>query len=185
MGLATLGKDRFAGLSGTGSFTTRNVTIAGGSLLVTADVEAGGSVSVGLQVDGYGPADTTAFTTSVTDAPVVFHQLHLGGKTDDLTLARFQGRSMAMVVELKQATLYTIGFGPSPPAPEKRAKKKSNEKLVIAIASVMAVAAIVAANLIFLRRRRQVGRKGHRLSDALYTEVEENSKAVELSMSRE
>ena len=101
--LATLGKDRFAGLAGTGSFTTRNVTVAGNSLLVTADVEEGGSLSVGLMTEGLTPADSTPFTGNVTDAAVAF--------TAGKTLAGLRGKEVAVVVELKRATIFTIGFG--------------------------------------------------------------------------
>ena len=45
----------------------------------------------------------------------------------------------------------------------------------------MAVAAIVAAGLIFVRRRQ--GSKRYHLSDSLYSKVEDNSKVVEFSTS--
>ena len=101
-GLATLGKDRFAGLAGTGSFSTRNVTVRGDSLVVTADVEEGGSVSVGLLAQGLKPADAVAFKGSVTDAAVVFES--------GASLAPLQGQEVAVLVELDRATIYTIGF---------------------------------------------------------------------------
>ena len=101
--LATLEKDRFAGLAGTGSFTTRNITVTGKTLLVTADVEEGGSVSVGLQVEGLTITDATPITANATDQPVAFK----AGKT----LAGLEGKEVAVMFELKKATVYTIGFG--------------------------------------------------------------------------
>eukprot|EP01052_Picozoa_sp_SAG31_P053396 SAG31_NODE_13669_length_854_cov_1.112583_1_plen_163_part_00 len=95
--LATLPPDRFAGLKGTGRVAeTKMVTVTGSKLLITADVESGGSVTVG--VVGHGAA-SQPITTSVTDGPV--HGLELG---------KLVGKEVQLTLLLKDATVYTIGF---------------------------------------------------------------------------
>jgi hypothetical protein len=103
LGLATLRKDGFAGMSGTGEFTTRNVTVTGADLFVSADVMQGGSVAVG--VVGHGSLsvdDAVPITADATDKTVAFK----GGAT----LKGLVGTEVTLQIRLTKATIYTVGF---------------------------------------------------------------------------
>merc|ERR1712187_362961 len=77
IGLATLGVDRYMGLSGTGYVTTSMVSCTGEILTVTADVMKGGSIRVGVVgVAGLSTAEAVAITETSTDHEVKFN----GGK---------------------------------------------------------------------------------------------------------
>jgi hypothetical protein len=102
-GLATLGLDRFAGLAGTGTVVTRAVLVTGKTLMLTADVKAGGSLQVGsTDVAGLGPSDATPITASVTRSAVTFS----AGKD----FAAFIGKTVSLTIKLTDATVYAIGF---------------------------------------------------------------------------
>ena len=95
--LATLPADRFAGLKGTGEIKeTKMITVTGIKMTITADVESGGSVTVG--VVGHG-APSKAITGSVTD-----------GEVTGLELSALVGKEVQLTMALKDATIYTVGF---------------------------------------------------------------------------
>jgi len=103
LGLATLGPDRYAGLSGSGSVTTTELKCSGKALTVTADVSSGGSVRIGVAgVAGLSSADAVAITGNVTDQVVKFN----GGKD----LSGLIGKSVTITIELEKAVVYTVGF---------------------------------------------------------------------------
>ena len=102
-GLATLGLDRFAGLAGTGTVLTRELLVTGKTLMITADVGAGGSVKVGASdAAGLGPSDATPIAAAATRAAVAF----VGGKD----FGGYIGKTLAFTIELSDATVYTVGF---------------------------------------------------------------------------
>ena len=103
LGLATLRKDGFAGLSGTGTFTTRNVTVTGEGLFISADVANGGSVAVGVVGhNGLTLDDAIPLTADVTDKIVSFK----GGAS----LKGIIGMEVTLNIKLTMATIYTVGF---------------------------------------------------------------------------
>jgi hypothetical protein len=106
LGLATLRMDGFAGLrAGADRIVVETVplSVAGSSLVVTADVSSGGSVCIGvlgeadLSVD-----DCVPITGDVTDMPVQFN----GGKTLDGLV----GSDVTLQIAVKDAMIYTFGF---------------------------------------------------------------------------
>lgn len=110
LGLATLGLDRYAGLSNTGTsdaatFTTKAVKCTGATLLLSADVgSAGGQIKVGaVGAAGLGLDDAVAATANVTRSAVTF----AGGK--DFT--SLVGKTVTLQIELSAgATVYAVGF---------------------------------------------------------------------------
>jgi hypothetical protein len=109
LGLMRLRMDGFAGVRGSGSFTTRSLLCTGPVLRITADMVGGGggggSVSVGVVGtggDGLRLSDATALTANVTDGAVVF--------TGAKTFAGLVGKNVTLQVEMKRAVLYTVSF---------------------------------------------------------------------------
>ena len=101
--MATLRKDGFAGLSGTGTFTTRNVTVTGEGLFISADVTNGGSVAVGVVGhNGLTLDDAIPLTADATDKIVSFK----GGAS----LKGIIGMEVTLNIKLTMATIYTVGF---------------------------------------------------------------------------
>ena len=94
------------GLRGSGTVTTRSILCTGPHLRLTADVEIGGSVRVGMVAGaagaGLGLPEATPIMASVTDGVVVFKS----GKT----FAGLVGKSVTLTIEIKDATLFTVSF---------------------------------------------------------------------------
>jgi len=106
LGLATLRKDGFAGFSGTGTFTTRNVTVTAEGLFISADVMRGGSVAVGVVGhSGLTLDDAIPLTADATDKTVSFKG---GGSLKGLI-----GTEVTLNIKLMMATIYTVGFNAS------------------------------------------------------------------------
>jgi hypothetical protein len=90
--MATLPADRFAGLKGTGLVPrTKVVTVTGANMTITADVESGGSVVVGLV--GH-DALSKAITATVTD-----------GEVPGLELSALVGQQVQLTLSIKDATV--------------------------------------------------------------------------------
>jgi len=106
LGMMKLRMDGFAGLRGSGTVTTRSILCTGPHLRLTADVEIGGSVRVGMVAGaagaGLGLPEATPIMASVTDGVVVFKS----GKT----FAGLVGKSVTLTIEIKDATLFTVSF---------------------------------------------------------------------------
>ena len=101
--LATLRKDGFAGIVGSGRFALRPVVCGGATLTVTADIAPGGSIRVGLlNSTTLGLDAATAVTADATDAAVAF-----AGGADFTDLV---GGDVSLEVELVNATIYVVGF---------------------------------------------------------------------------
>jgi hypothetical protein len=113
LGLATLRRDGFGGLAGSGTATTTKLRVPSGGaaaprLTVTADVlgAAGGSVRVGaIGVSGLDAASAVPLTANSTDAVVSF----ASGKT----FADLAGQDVALEIVADSAMVYTIGFDTS------------------------------------------------------------------------
>ena len=87
----------FAGLSGSGTITTRPLLCTGPVLRVTADFPHGAG-SIVVSVLGQ---ESAPITRNSTDAAVVFK----GGK------ALPQGKNVTLSIKMEGAVLYTVGFG--------------------------------------------------------------------------
>ena len=87
----------FAGLSGSGTITTRPLLCTGPVLRVTADFPHGAG-SIVVSVLGQ---ESAPITRNSTDAAVVFK----GGK------ALPQGKNVTLSIKMESALLYTVGFG--------------------------------------------------------------------------
>ena len=94
--MATLPADRFAGLKGTGEVETKNITVTGSKMTITADVESGGSVIV--SVVGHGIA-SKPIVASVTD-----------GEVPGLSLSALIGKQVQLKLTLKDAAVFVVGF---------------------------------------------------------------------------
>jgi hypothetical protein len=104
LGLATLGTDRYAGLSGSGSVTTTALNCTGNALTITADVMVGGSVLVGvIDTDGLSHVFASRITGNVTDHQIV-HK----------SLSGLIGTDVKISIELHRAVVYTVGFTQAP-----------------------------------------------------------------------
>ena len=105
LGLATLRKDGFAGVSGTGTLTTRPLTVGGkGVLTLSVDVLSGGSVRVGVRngasfLPGLSPADCTPVTSNRTNSAVL-----------GTTMSHFVGKNVTVEMALDDAVVYTVGW---------------------------------------------------------------------------
>ena len=87
----------FAGLSGSGTITTRPLLCTGSVLRVTADFPQGAG-SIVVSVLGQ---ESAPITRNSTDAAVAFK----GGK------ALPQGKNVTLSIKMESALLYTVGFG--------------------------------------------------------------------------
>ena len=101
--LATLRKDGYAGVAGSGRFVLRAAACAGAALTITADVAAGGSLRVGV------PNSTTlglhmmdTIYADVTDGVATF--------SSGANFSSLVGSDVRLEVELTNATLYAVGF---------------------------------------------------------------------------
>ena len=107
MGLATMRKDGFASLSGTGSVTTVALTVTGATLRVTADFSSQqGMLRLGVSGPSAGPLDPSLcdpVTSNSTDAPVSFHA--------GANFSALVGRTVALRIEMQDAIVYTFGWG--------------------------------------------------------------------------
>ena len=104
--LANLRPDGFAAVSGSGTMATTPIRCTGHMLVVTADVEDGGSVRVGVAgAAGLGPSDATAVTGSVTDHAVVFPAAGPGG-----ALGKLVGKDVVLQLVLDRAKVFIVGF---------------------------------------------------------------------------
>jgi hypothetical protein len=104
LGLATAPPDRFASVSGTGATTLRAaVNVTGAALLLTADVQAGGSVVIGVVGEGAAFEASAALTASATDHVVVFPGAPGG-------LAALVGKAVVLSLRVQHAAVYTFGF---------------------------------------------------------------------------
>jgi hypothetical protein len=102
-GVATLRADGYAGVRGDGAFALRPVLCEDATLLITADVRPGGSLRVGAAVPGLGVDDAVPLEADATAAAAAFR----GGAN----FAGLVGSSVALEVELVDATLYAVGWG--------------------------------------------------------------------------
>ena len=74
-------------------------------LVVTADVEDGGSVRVGVAgAAGLGPSDATAVTGNVTDRAVAFSAAGPGA------LGKLVGKDVVLELVLDRAKVFIVGF---------------------------------------------------------------------------
>ena len=83
-------------MAGTGQLETKSLTVTGSKMTITADVEAGGSVTV--SVVGHGAA-SAPIMASVTD-----------GAVSGLELGALVGKQVHLKLTLKDATVFTVGF---------------------------------------------------------------------------
>ena len=102
-GVATLRADGYAGVRGDGAFALRPVLCENATLLITADVRPGGSLRVGAAVPGLGVDDAVPLEADATAAAAAYR----GGAS----FAGLVGSSVALEVELVDATLYAVGWG--------------------------------------------------------------------------
>jgi hypothetical protein len=101
--LANLRPDGFASVAGTGTVRTRAVRCTGPTLVVTADVAAGGSVRVGVAgAEGLAPSDAAPVTRDATDHTISF--------TAGKTLAGLVGKDVVLELVLDRAAAFTVGF---------------------------------------------------------------------------
>ena len=107
LGLATLRKDGYASLAGSGVVVTRSVRCTGATLRVTADFADGGSLQLGI-ADTPGapaalrPAKSAPLQHNATDVAVDFE-----GGADWSALV---GQEVTLEMRLSDAMLYTVGF---------------------------------------------------------------------------
>ena len=80
-----------------------NHKVTGAKLLITADVEAGGSCYVGSSsVDGTDSANAIALISNVTDTPMVYKS--------GADFSAVVGKEITLYITLKTATVYTVGW---------------------------------------------------------------------------
>lgn len=112
LGLATFRPDGFAGMAGTGTLRTVPINITAAHLTITADIlEFHGSIRLGVChagsssfINGLSLVDCTNITSNATAMTVGF--------SNGTTLAPLIGQQASIVLEAKDAVVYTVGFSP-------------------------------------------------------------------------
>jgi hypothetical protein len=103
-GLATARPDRFAGISGSGYSVTNALTVAGATLIFSADILASdGFVTIGVVGRGTNLENATSLTHNATDHAAQF-PLEPDG------LKSLVGKQVELSVTVHNAAVYTIGF---------------------------------------------------------------------------
>jgi hypothetical protein len=103
--LANLRPDGFVAVSGSGIVRTVPIRCTAQTLVVTTDVEDGGSVRVGVAgVVGLGPSDATAVTGNVTDRAVAFPAAAPGA------LGKLVGKDVVLELVIDRAKVFIVGF---------------------------------------------------------------------------
>ena len=99
----TTGQDGFAGVTGTGTIVLRPIDCVNKTLIVSADVAAGGRLRIGI-VGSYRLGLDTMFpiTEDVTREPVHF--------VNGTSFSGHIGKAVTLEVELTNATLYAVGW---------------------------------------------------------------------------
>eukprot|EP00039_Didymoeca_costata_P002400 m.59923 g.59923 ORF g.59923 m.59923 type:complete len:495 (-) comp11280_c0_seq6:124-1608(-) len=108
--LATLGLDRYAGLAGSGTMTTRNITCTGAKLFVTVDIlEEGGSVLIG-GTTANGTSSLPGLTLSDAQPIVQNSTREVVSFTSGSDFTHYINTDVSLTVKLDNAILYAVGF---------------------------------------------------------------------------
>ena len=119
LGLATLRKDGFASVAGTGVMRTLPLLVTGRQLTVTADfASSGGWLQIGVADTGpstpIGIAANHSLRVSANGTDIA---VHFRGGCGGPDFASLLGTNVTLEVLMSDAYLYTVGFAPrAPPA---------------------------------------------------------------------
>jgi len=103
LGLARLRLDGFASMSGTGTLVTTALKCSGAKLRVTVDVEAGGSLLVGIAGDqARAPEEAVPLQSNATDAVVNY--------ASGADYSALVGMQVRLTFVLKGASAYTVSW---------------------------------------------------------------------------